>query len=246
MTEKKSFETKFSDFRKRIDSMDWSPDGLNVKQNYPYLSNQKMKGNISKALVENGLGWELRFVDLQPLPGVGERMSQHFILKAEAKIFDSEDFGRFVIWEAYGEGADTGDKAISKAQTNAFKNIIANNLLVSEFDAVGESIIDSNESAKMAGESLSYQDKKEMAKDLVLKMHPAEPVQTVKTVDGRSVTDTQMQVMTKIMDQVKSIDAEKLESFGTLDYIQKRFDESVTSETAAEFIKEFKGVMALQ
>ena len=241
MTEKKSFETKFASFRKAIGSMDWSPDGMNAKQNYSYLSNQKMKGNVSKALVDNGLGWDVRFTDLQILPGVGEKMGQHFILRAEARIFDCDDLMSFVTWEAYGEGADMGDKAISKAQTNAFKNLIANNLLVSEYDAVGESIMDSSDTAKAMGEPISYQDRKEMAKTIVLNQHPAEP-----QVQERTATATQIQVMKKILDKVKVLDDTVLASFGTKDAIEERFNMAVTTEQAADFIKEFKGVMALQ
>lgn len=245
MAEKKNFGDKILVFREEISKQDWSPDGENVSQNYEFLSNKKMKVNVQKALVKAGLDWRVDFTDLQIMPAIGERQTQHYICKAIATISDPSDpSDEYIQWTAFGEAADTSDKAISKMQTNAFKNLIANNLLVADLTEEGESIAESMQSAKDSGKS-GYDAKKEVAKEIVLKKH-GEPTKTeIKTPKG-GPTAIQVQVMEKILNKVKILDDVVLAPFGKADEIEQRYRAVKTNDDAAQFIIDFKGVVELQ
>ena len=238
-----TFSARLSDLRKAINMMDWSPDGVNLSQNYKFLSNQKMKANVSKALVEVGLNWYIEFTDLEVLPPVGDRMAQHYKVKAEAHITDTTS-DETIIWTAFGEAADSGDKGISKAQTNAFKNLIANNLMVSEYDAETESEMVSTDDMKAKGVS-GYDAKKEIAKAKVLNRNPVEnPVE--RPPAQRTMTTTQSQAMAKIIAKVRTLDETTLAPFGTMDGIEMEYHAVQTTEQAAQFIGRFKGVLTLE
>lgn len=241
MAEKKNFGDKILVFREEISKQDWSPDGENVSQNYEFLSNKKMKVNVQKALVKAGLDWRVDYTDLQIMPAIGERQTQHYICKAVATISEPGDNSQCIQWIAYGEAADTSDKAISKMQTNAFKNLVANNLLVADLTEEGESIAESVQSAKDSGKS-GYVAKKEVAKEMVLKQH-GEPEKA--PVKG-SPTAIQAQVMEKILNKVKTLDDTTLASYGTADEIEQRYRAVKTADDAAQFITDFKGVVQLQ
>lgn len=245
MDEKKipTFPMRLSSFRKSINGMDWSPDGQNLGQNYKFLSNQKMKANVSKALVESGLEWRLEFTDLEVLPAIGDRMGQHYRIKATAHIFDTTSDNE-IVWVAYGEAADTGDKGIAKAQTNAFKCLIANNLMVSEYDAETESEIVSKDDMRAEGRS-EFDTKKEFAKAKILSDNPVKPPERPPATK-RTVTMTQTQAIEKIMAKVRTLDDTTLVPFGTMADIENRYHAIETPEQAAQFIGDFKGVLTLR
>lgn len=239
----KTFMEKLNAFRRSVNAMDWSPDGVNPNQNYKFLSNQKMKGNVGKALADNGLEWSVSYTDLQIMPAIGDRMGQHYIIKATATIMDTtSDEG--VEWVAYGEAADTGDKAISKAQTNAFKNLIANNLMVSEYDAETESEIETKDTMRSEGMS-EYKANKEMAKAKLIASNEDIPPVIPKS-DGKPMTATQHQVLDKIISKVGTLDELMLAPFGIKDEIIEEGHTVQTAEQAASYIAKYKGVMACQ
>lgn len=240
MAEKKNFGDKILIFREEISKQDWTPDGENVSQNYEFLSNKKMKVNVQRALVKAGLDWKIDFTDLQIMPAIGERQTQHYICKATATVSDPNSSGDFVEWTAFGEAADTSDKAISKMQTNAFKNLIANNLLVADLTEEGESIAESIQTAKENGKS-GYVAKKEVAKEMVLKQQ-GEPAKVPKG----GPTAVQIQVMEKILNKAKILDEVTLSPFGTLNEIEQRYNEVKTADDAAKFIIDLRGVVELQ
>lgn len=242
MIEKKNFGDKILAFREEISKQDWSPDGLNVNQSYKYLSNQKMKANVMRALVKAGLDFKIDYSDLQIMPPIGERLTQHYIIKAVATITEPGNSVDSIQWTAYGEAADSGDKAISKMQTNAFKNIIANNLLVAELSVEGEDMVESVQSAKDEGKSV-HNVKKEVAKETVLKTHAAEPV---KTPAKNGPTTVQQTIIEKIIAKVRTLDELTLAPFGTLDDIEQRYHAIATVDDASAFISDYKGVVSLQ
>lgn len=239
-----TFEGRLANLRKTINSMDWSPDGVNLSQNYKFLSNQKMKANVSKALADVGLEWRVEFTDLTQLPPIGERMGQHYMIKAVAHISDttSDDY---VVWTAYGEAADMGDKGIAKAQTSAFKCLIANNLMVSEYDAETESEIVSKDDMKGAGMS-GFEANKEFAKAKVLNNNPAATDRPPVQSSQRTVTATQSQAMDKIITKVRTLDPTTLTLFGVLDDIENEYHSVQTPEQAAQFIGRYKGALSLK
>ena len=167
---------------------------------------------------------------------------QHYIVKAVATITEPGNTVDMIQWTAYGEAADSGDKAISKMQTNAFKNIIANNLLVAELSVEGEDLVESVQSAKDEGKSV-YNVKKEVAKETVLKTHAAEPV---KTNSGNGPTTVQQTIIEKIMNKAKTVDEISLAPFGTIDEIEQRYRSIKTVDDASAFIADLKGVVSLQ
>lgn len=242
MTETKCFGDRLLLFREEISKQDWSPDGTNVGQSYNYLSNVKMKANVLRALVKAGLDWKIDYSDLKEMPSIGDRMTQHYIVKATATIFNPKDLSQFIQWTAYGEAADTSDKAISKMQTNAFKNLIANNLMVAELSVEGEDLVESVQSAKDEGKSV-YNVKKEVAKETVLKTHAAEPV---KTPAKNGPTTVQQTIIEKIIAKVRTLDELTLAPFGTLDDIEQRYHTIATVDDASAFISDYKGVVSLQ
>lgn len=239
----KSFMERLNAFRKSVNGMDWSPDGVNPSQNYKFLSNQKMKGNVGKALADNGLEWIVSYTDLQIMPPIGERMGQHYIIKATATIMDTTSDDT-LDWVAYGEAADSGDKAISKAQTNAFKNLIANNLMVSEYDAETESEIETKDAMRSEGMS-EFKLNKEAAKAKVLAQSDGVPP-VIPKADGRPMTHTQQQVLDKIMSKVGTLDDITLAPFGIKDDIISEGHLVQSTDQAASFIAKYKGVMSCQ
>lgn len=247
MVEKISFGKKLSLLRSTINEMDWSPDGVNVSQNYKFLSNKKMKGNVSAALAKVGLEWRIQFSELQILPSIGERMGQHYMIKAIATIFDADNPNDLTEWIAYGEAADTADKGIAKAQTNAFKSLIANNLMVSEYDADIESDMESTSSFAAEGMS-GYDIKKEVIKGKILTQNPAKPPEEMKKTPEttKTVTATQKSVMDKIVNKVQVVSEIDLVPFGTVDDIVAEYHSVSGPEQAAAFISKYKGVMSCQ
>lgn len=234
---------KLSNFRKVLNKQDWSMDGYNEKQGYPFLSHQKMKANVSKALVEADLEWSLSYVEWSKEPEIG-MMKQHYIVKAKATLFDTESDKCLEI-EAFGEGADSGDKAMSKAQTNALKSIISNNFMVAEVGADGEGVESTNDSIKVEAKS-GYEANQEITKKRVIKQINSEPQSvTVRKVEGE-VSETQKKVLMKILDKSKVLDESVLMPFGTREQIEIDYYSVKTAEDALRFISTYQGVLRCQ
>lgn len=124
--ERKAFLKKMNAFRKDLFECDWTPDKwfmINDKPKYPYISEAKYKQNFIPLIIKHGLDIKMEFSDLQGRAAIG-LMSQHWTVKCRMTISDM-DTGESESYEVYGEAADSGDKAIGKAQTHAFKQIIA-------------------------------------------------------------------------------------------------------------------------
>lgn len=235
-----TFYKKLSNFRKILNEQDWSMDGYNEKQGYPFLSHQKMKSNVSKALVASGLEWNLCYSEYSKEPEIG-MMKQHYIVKATASLYSTTDTERMTM-TAFGEGADSGDKAMSKAQTNALKSIISNNFLVAEIDAEGEGVESTNDSIKADSKS-GFDAKVEMAKAKVMRDNPEVPKPSA--VEG-NVSDTQKKVLDKILNKAKVLDEGALQPFGTLEQIEADFYSIKTAEDALNFITTYQGILRCQ
>lgn len=240
MAEKGLFK-KLSDFRKVLNEQDWTMDGYNDKQGYPFLSHQKIKANVSEALVKAGLEWSLSYTEWSKEPEIG-MMKQHYIVKAKAVIHDTES-DAFFETEAFGEGADSGDKAMSKAQTNAFKSIISNNFMVAEIGAEGEEVESVNDTIKTEARS-GYEAKQEIAKAKIVKEMDSQPKPHV-SVEG-DVSETQKKVLNKILDKSKVLDEGALQPFGSREQIEQDFYSIKTAEDALKFITAYQGVLRCQ
>lgn len=249
---KESFYVKLSKFRGILNSQDWSLDGYNEKQNYHFLSHRKMKSNVSKALVEAGLEWKVDFSDWSKEQEIG-MMKQHYIIKAVAVITDVDNPDDYVEMVAFGEASDSGDKGMTKAQTSAFKALIANNLMVSEMDEEGEEVESTNDAIRSEAKS-HYEAKQEIIKSKVIresakgtgdekkptttaKNHPA-----VVSAEG-SISDTQKKVMDKIITKAEVMSDVELEKFGSREQIVSDFESVKTAEDALKFITAYQGVI---
>lgn len=126
---------KLNKVRADIATLDWTPDKLmKVGQDrnkwYPYLSIDKIKGQMGSMFARNGVEIIPRFTDLAFKPAIGN-MSQHVTLTLCMTAVDA-DTGSSIEYVIFGEAGDSGDKAISKAQSYALKTWLSTTFLLSE------------------------------------------------------------------------------------------------------------------
>lgn len=240
MTYDKGFFEKLAMFRASLNKMDWSPDGVNTHQNYRFLSESKMKGQIGPALTEAGLEWRATYSDVKMLDPVGS-MRTHIMLTLTVELFDETGSATYT---AYGTAADSGDKAMSKAQTNALKNVIANNWLVSSFDAETESELESKASGRAGfvtperAVELKQSLAKKQQERQAGKLFKQEPAQATPA----GVTTVQRTAVDKLYNKLRTLDPTDLESYGGLVAIENEYHAIKTSKDAAEYIGKYRGI----
>ena len=241
MTKDKQFFDKLAKFRALLNAMDWSPDGINTHQDYRFLSESKMKGQIGPALVEAGLEWRATYSDVKMLDAVGS-MRTHILLTLTVELFDDTGSETYV---AYGTAADSGDKAMSKAQTNALKNVIANNWLVSSFDAETEGELESKSSSKTfippeRSEEIKAQLAKKQAErkaQIEVKLDAAVPAPA-----PAEMTAVQRTAVDKLYNRLKTLDSTDIEQYGGMVAIENEYHATKTSKQAAEYINKYRGI----
>ena len=241
MTKDKQFFDKLAKFRALLNAMDWSPDGINTHQNYRFLSESKMKGQIGPALVEAGLEWRATYSDVKMLDAVGS-MRTHILLTLTVELFDGTGSETYV---AYGTAADSGDKAMSKAQTNALKNVIANNWLVSSFDAETEGELESKSSSK----TFIPQERSEEIKAQLAKKQAERKAQIEAKLDAATstpapaeMTAVQRTAVDKLYNRLKTLDSTDIEQYGGMVAIENEYHATKTSKQAAEYINKYRGI----
>ena len=241
MTKDKQFFDKLAKFRALLNAMDWSPDGINTHQNYRFLSESKMKGQIGPALVEAGLEWRATYSDVKMLDAVGS-MRTHILLTLTVELFDDTGSETYV---AYGTAADSGDKAMSKAQTNALKNVIANNWLVSSFDAETEGELESKSSSK----TFIPQERSEEIKVQLAKKQAERKAQIEAKLDAAvpapapaEMTAVQRTAVDKLFNRLKTLDSTDIEQYGGMVAIENEYHATKTSKQAAEYINKYRGI----
>ena len=242
MTEGQLFK-KVSVFRRILNEQDWSLDGFNEKQNYRFLSNKKMKYNVTRALVQSGLEWTITFSDWKKMDEIG-MMKQHYIVTATATLHDTESDEYYEI-QGYGEGADSGDKAMSKAKTNAYKSIISNNFMVADIDEEGEEVTETNDSIKVEARS-GFEAKQEITKAKVVRENASKKEPSHLPLTEGSISSTQEKLIEKIMAKASVLSSAELEKFGSLEQIESDRDSVKTAEDALKFIQAYQGVLRCQ
>ena len=240
MTKDKQFFDKLAKFRALLNAMDWSPDGINTHQNYRFLSESKMKGQIGPALVEAGLEWRATYSDVKMLDAVGS-MRTHILLTLTVELFDDTGSETYV---AYGTAADSGDKAMSKAQTNALKNVIANNWLVSSFDAETEGELESKSSSKtFIPSERSEEIKAQLAKKQAERKAQIEAKLDAAVPDTPAdMTAVQRTAVDKLYNRLKTLDSTDIEQYGGMVAIENEYHATKTSKQAAEYINKYRGI----
>ena len=244
MTKDKQFFDKLAKFRALLNAMDWSPDGINTHQGYKFLSESKMKGQIGPALVEAGLEWRATYSDVKMLDAVGS-MRTHILLTLTVELFDESGSETYV---AYGTAADSGDKAMSKAQTNALKNVIANNWLVSSFDAETEGELESKSSSKtFVSSERSEEIKAQLAKKQAERKAQIEAKLDAATLSTpvsapAEMTAVQRTAVDKLFNRLKTLDSTDIEQYGGIVAIENEYHATKTSKQAAEYINKYRGI----
>jgi hypothetical protein len=97
-------------------------DKSNAAQHYKYVSSDAILGRVNRALVDAKLATvcNLDVIDRQPRTTNTGGMWELVTVRARLTIIDSET-GSSIQSEGIGQGYDGGDKALSKAQTQARK-----------------------------------------------------------------------------------------------------------------------------
>ena len=136
----KLFQKK-SKAREELQSMPIIKDGHNNNSNYDFISEKNYKDILSKLLLHHKLELNSRVIDIVRFTGNGKMTIGASVLM-EFELIDI-DTGYGEISSSAGDGVDSGDKAIYKAQTGAYKYFVANNFLVttgqdSEFSSADE------------------------------------------------------------------------------------------------------------
>lgn len=116
--------------REKMNSFAWEKDGKNRHQSYEYITEKQYKNNFKTALAAAGLDFKSSILEYQFIPQISDKMNM-VIAKFEFEIVDRET-GEREVYQAFGSGADTGDKGLYKAYTGAIKYFLANNFLVAE------------------------------------------------------------------------------------------------------------------
>jgi hypothetical protein len=97
-------------------------DKQNPQQHYNYASSDAVLAKANPALVAAGLAtiYNLEILDRQPRTTNAGSMWELITIRARITIIDSETGATFET-DGMGQGYDSGDKALSKAQTQARK-----------------------------------------------------------------------------------------------------------------------------
>ena len=128
---KASLYKKMNAFRADVIQCDWKDDkmvSLGGTKGYPYLSSDKIIKNLAPLLVKHGIELDVEFGELTSCNREG---MNHWTLKATVRFTDVET-GYSTTSAAYGEGQDSQDKGIAKAQTAAFKKCLSAKCMIAD------------------------------------------------------------------------------------------------------------------
>lgn len=176
VTEAKSFYERLLDFFTDIGNESFLTDGYNSNQKYDYTKSATYKATVRKYCVKHKLLFTMDDVYIQSETG---NKSDKMVLMnyqgviALTDVLNPENIRKWVVWE---QGADMGDKAVSKAKTLAIKNWVKANALV--FDGQDEPEADAepiSTDVTVVKSTNKYVSKGEHAKaiDTVTKSEPA-------------------------------------------------------------------------
>lgn len=244
---KKEFFQKLSSFRKILNNQDWTPDGWNDIQGYPYITNRKIKANVSKALVEAGLEWRITFPSWERGDPIG-MMKQHYYVEVEATIYDVSDPDVNMTYNAVGEAGDSGDKAYKKACTAGLVTILTNNFMLAELTTEGENVQRSNDDIKAKADSV-YEANQEIKKAKVVRA--AQPVQqhvqaqVSRPAEGLA-TESQKKVIERILNKANILSEAELSRFGSIAQIEGDASTVKSAADAQNFITTYTGILRCQ
>ena len=248
-TKNNEFGKKLRYLRKVISEQDWTDDGRfvvpsNPSKNYTYVTADKAKKNLNAAMMETGLEIIVRYSDLQFHTGIGS-MTQHVSVICHMTVYDPDTPDTGIVFEAFGEAADSGDKAINKAQTDGIKQIIFNVWLVADNSDPDRNISDIEAPAVGRQIPPTPEQKAEAFQQLKAKATPAPsstqlqttaPVAIPKADGEQGPTPIQMKAMERIISALTEDKENGTLTGGEYDAIMSEKDAIKTSKDAAEFI----------
>ena len=252
-TKNNEFGKKLRDLRKVISEQDWTDDGRfivpsNPSKNYTYVTADKAKKNLNAAMMATGLEIIVRYSDLQFHPGIGS-MTQHVSVVCHMTVYDPDTPDTGIVFEAFGEAADSGDKAVNKAQTDGIKQIIFNVWLVADNSDPDRNVSDIEAPAVGRQIPPTPEQKAEAFQQLKAKATPAPaptqlqttaPVAIPKTDGEQGPTPIQMKAMERIISALTEDKENGTVTGGEFDTIMGEKDKVKTSKDAAEFIIRYR------
>ena len=248
-TKNNEFGKKLRYLRKVISEQDWTDDGRfivpsNPSKNYTYVTADKAKKNLNAAMMETGLEIIVRYSDLQFHPGIGS-MTQHVTVICHMTVYDPDTPDTGIVFEAFGEAADSGDKAVNKAQTDGIKQIIFNVWLVADNSDPDRNISDIEAPAVGRQIPPTPEQKAEAFQQLKAKATPAPastqlqttaPVAIPKADGEQGPTPIQLKAIERIVSALTEDKENGTVTGGEFDTIMGEKDKVKTSKDAAEFI----------
>ena len=252
-TKNNEFGKKLRELRKVISEQDWTDDGRfivpsNPSKNYTYVTADKAKKNLNAAMMATGLEIIVRYSDLQFHPGIGS-MTQHVTVFCHMTVYDPDSPDTGVVYEAFGEAADSGDKAVNKAQTDGIKQIIFNVWLVADNSDPDRNISDIEAPAVGRQIPPTPEQKAEAFQQLKAKATPAPaptqlqttaPVAIPKTDGEQGPTPIQLKAIERIISALTEDKENGTVTGGEFDTIMSEKDKVKTSKDAAEFIIRYR------
>lgn len=237
---------KVSHFRDLVNKMDWSDDAeyKNVnapKAGYTYVSERKYKNNLKTALVECGLEMTIKFYDLKAGEPIGN-MRTHYTVRAHMMLIDVDN-GANIEYDAYGESADSGDKAVRKAQTSAFKSLFDSNFMLAESQATDDDREPSPASVRPPTEEQRKEILSSMEGNVVRTEPPAPstvPVQTAIDAPDTPITDLQRRGIANLLSRFEKAVNEGKRTQTEFDACKDQADHIRGPKDAAEFLKHWK------
>lgn len=178
-----TFLEKLNQFRKEVLACDWTYDkylSLGGNKGYMFMSSDKCRRNVAPILAKLGLEFVPEFSNLQALPPAGS-LSQHWSIQLRATLIDTAT-GESMTSVVYGEGADSADKGIAKAQTHAVKQwLLQSQLLTDGVNADDDESVNSNTGTfrKKTSEEIEEVKSKVMEHGIPPKAEPATPKKPV-------------------------------------------------------------------
>lgn len=125
---------KINEARADVCAADWTPDKTIVmkKDNtvIPYISVSKMKATLAPIFQKHGLEFVVRCEKPEKLEAVGGQPS-HWMVCMTLILVDV-DSGESTYDIIYGEASDLGDKAITKAESYAFKQWLSTKFMLAD------------------------------------------------------------------------------------------------------------------
>jgi GH25 family lysozyme M1 (1,4-beta-N-acetylmuramidase) len=95
----------------------------NEQQNYRFRGIEQAMNEMSPIMVNHGITVSARYADLNITERAKEKGALRFVTLKGTFTFTAED-DSFITSEAYGEAMDSGDKAVIKAQSVAYRTAL--------------------------------------------------------------------------------------------------------------------------